>query len=40
MSEYAQELINNAPPLDEDKRARLAAILQEVNMSEQHHVAA
>lgn len=35
MSDYVAELIAAAPPLDDERRARIAAILQGVTPNEQ-----
>ena len=37
MSSYAQQLIDSAPPLDDERRARIAAILQGVSMNDEPH---
>lgn len=40
MSEYAQQLIDNAPPLSDERRARITAIFQEVSHNEPNTIAA
>lgn len=38
ISEYALQIINNAPPLDDERRARITAIFQGVTQSDEQTI--